>query len=302
MAFMLLRHAKTPCNIAILFAFLLCLSTPISAQTAAERQVAEVITDIETTLDARVGVLILDTAAGWSWGHRQDERFLMASVFKSVLCGAILDRLDQGTLALEEGIEIHSKDILTYAPVTKEHVSETISIGALCLAALDWSDNTAANLLIARLGGVGGVMSYLADVGDDVTRLDRVEPDLNRFVPGDYRDTTSPTAILSTWEAMLLGDGLAPLSRAQLAEWMRHGAVTGALIRSSVPKGWDVVDKSGGGRHHTRNVVAMITPPMGTPYLVAIFVSDTPASWDKRNAAVARIGAAVMEVIGQRIR
>lgn len=258
------------------------------------------VAGIENTLDARVGVLVREIDTDWSWGHRQDERFLMASVFKSVLCGAVLNRAEYGTLALEERIEIRSEDILHYAPVTKEHVGDTLSIAALCLATLDLSDNTAANLLITRLGGVEGVMTYLSSVGDDVTRLDRLEPELNTFVPGDPRDTTSPRAMLSTWAAMLLGDGLQPASRDQLADWMRHGAVTGALIRASVPAGWDVVDKSGGGRDYTRNIVAMITPPGGAAYLVAIFVSDTPADWDTRNAAVARIGAAVVEVIAQR--
>ena len=283
-------------------AMLMAAAFSARAETDAEHVLRTTVEDIEKTLDARVGVLVCDTAERWEWGHRPDERFLMASVFKSVLCGAVLARSDRKTLDLSEQIEIRQQHILEYAPVTRQHVGQALSIGDLCLATLDRSDNTAANLLIDRLGGFGGVMAFLAQVGDDVTRLDRLEPDLNTFVPGDPRDTTSPSAILSTWEAMLLGDALSPASRAQLADWMGHGAVTGALIRPSVPANWRVVDKSGGGRHHTRNILAMITPPADAPYLVAVFVSDTPADWRTRNAAVARIGAAVMDVIGQRVR
>ncbi|MBK6597732.1 MAG: serine hydrolase [Proteobacteria bacterium] len=123
------------------------------------------------------------------------------------------------------------------------------------------SDNTAANLLINRLGETQAVTAYVRGIGDDVTRLDRMEPDLNVFVPGDLRDTTSPAAMISTWEAMLLGSALTPESHAQLAAWMRLGGVTGGLIRASVPPDWTVADKSGGGQYYTRNLVAMITPP-----------------------------------------
>ena len=274
--------------------------TPALADNPAETALGTTIDALETRLEARIGVLVRDTSTDWQWAHRETERFLMASTFKSVLCGAVLDQADQGGLALDEQLPVRAEEILSYAPVTTLHAGKSLSIGELCFATLDMSDNTAANLLIDRLGGTQGVMAYLDRIGDPTTRLDRKEPDLNIFVPGDRRDTTSPAAMLATWDAMLLGDGLSPASRAQLAEWMRHGGVTGPLIRASTPADWEVADKSGGGRHHTRNLVAMVTPPGRAPYLVAIFVSDTPADWATRNEAVAEIGARVIEVIEAR--
>lgn len=258
------------------------------------------ILELEERLDARIGVLIRDSASGWNWGYRENERFLMASTFKSVLCGAILDRADQGKLLLDEQIAIRAADILSYAPVTEKYVGQTLSVGSLCFATLDMSDNTAANLLITRLGGPQEVNVYLREIGDSVTRLDRMEPGLNIFAAGDPRDTSSPAAMLSTWEQMLLGSGLAEESRVQLAEWMGHGGVTGAFIRANVIEDWQVADKSGGGRTHTRNLVAMITPPQDAPYFVAIFVSDTLADWPARNAAVREIGGAVIMAIEAR--
>jgi beta-lactamase class A len=258
------------------------------------------VLELEERLDARIGVLILESGSDWQWGHRENERFLMASTFKSVLCGAVLDRVDQGDISLNERIEIHAQDILSYAPITEKHVGASLSIGELCLATLNMSDNTAANLLINRLGGTDKINAFLRKAGDTVTRLDRIEPGLNTFSPGDPRDTTSPAAMLSTWNNMLLGGGLTSASGAQLAEWMSYGGVTGALIRTSVPEGWHVVDKSGGGREYTRNLVAMITPADKAPVFVAIFVSDTAADWSTRNAAVRTIGAAVIDVIQAR--
>lgn len=279
---------------------LLINTAPALSQTPTQSTLATTVRQLETNLNARIGVLVRDNGSDWQWGHREHDRFLMASTFKSLLCGAILDQVDHGLLTLDERLEIHPHDILDYAPITKTHVGKTMTLGGLCSAALDKSDNTAANLLIARLGGPQGVTSYLRRIGDSLTRLDRIEPELNVFTPNDPRDTTSPAAMVSSWQAMLLGDGLTPTSRQQLTEWMSHGGVTAKLIRSSTPKGWLVSDKSGGGRQHTRNLVAMITPPGHAPYFVAIFISDTDASWAARNSAITQIGAAVIDAIKAR--
>lgn len=268
--------------------------------TEAEAHLGAVVRTLEADLGARIGVLVRDTATEWAWGHRQNERFLMASTFKSLLCAAVLDRADDGTLSLAEPIPVRAQDMVEYAPVTETRVGGTMTAGELCLATLDLSDNPAANILIGRLGGSQAVTAFLRGIGDEVTRLDRMEPELNIFAPGDPRDTTTPAAMLSTWQAVLRGPVLSPTSRATLEGWMSHGGVTGALIRAHTPAGWSVADKSGAGRGYTRNLVAMVTPPQRESFLVAIFVSDTPADLATRSAAVAQIGAAVIEVLQAR--
>jgi beta-lactamase class A len=80
-----------------------------------------------------------------------------------------------------------------------------MTIGDLCFAALDMSDNTATNLLIDRIGGPEDVTAFLREIGDPISRLDRREPELNTFAPGDPRDTTTPEAMAATLETMLTG-------------------------------------------------------------------------------------------------
>lgn len=264
-----------------------------------ESRLVETIEQVEQSLDARVGLHVRDTGAGWSFSHRADERFLMASTFKAMLCGAVLERVDDGALNLDERVEIAEKDILDYAPVTQSKVGDTMTIGELCFATLDMSDNTAANLLIARLGGPADVTAFLREIGDPISRLDRLEPDLNTFAVGDPRDTTTPTAMVSTLEAMLTGEALSSNSRAQLVDWMSYGGVTGALIRASTPEGWQVADRSGSGDFN-RNVVAMVTPPDRAPFFIAVFLSEADADFETRNAAVIALSEAVMNVVTNR--
>ncbi|WP_371999087.1 class A beta-lactamase [Tistrella mobilis] len=278
----------------------LLLATPALAETPkthmAETRLADTVSRIEDQLDARIGLVLHDTGRGWSWDHRADERFLMNSTVKMPICGAILAGVDAGRISLDETLPIRRADLLSYAPVTEPRAGTAMSIADLCFATLDQSDNTAANLLIARLGGPAAVTQFFRSIGDPVSRLDRLEPDLNSAPPGDPRDTTSPAAMAATMETLLLGHGLTPASRAQLTEWMRHGGVTGALLRKSAPADWQIADKSGAG-DTTRNLVALITPPDRAPWIAAIYLADAETDFATRNKALAEIGAAVVAVI-----
>ncbi|MGF1651655.1 MAG: class A beta-lactamase [Hyphomicrobiaceae bacterium] len=273
----------------------LCAAAPASASDAEARLIAT-IESIEQRLDARVGIVIRDSGSDWSMSHRADERFLMASTFKTMLCGAVLDRVDAGKISLNEPITIEQADLLDYAPVTESMIGSTMSVGDLCFAALDMSDNTATNILIDRIGGPQSVTAFLRKIGDLVSRLDRREPEVNTFAPGDPRDTTTPNAMVSTMEALLTGDALTPQSRAQLVDWMGAGGVTGALIRASTPEGWHVADRSGSASFN-RNIVAMVTPLDREPFFIAIFLSDAEADFDTRNAAVIELSQAAMQVV-----
>ncbi|NUB44983.1 class A beta-lactamase [Fertoebacter nigrum] len=265
----------------------------------AESQLMQTVDSIEQSLNVRVGLVVRDSASDWAISHRADERFLMTSTFKAMLCGAVLDRVDDGALDLGETIKIEAEAILDYAPVTEGRVGDTMTVADLCLAALDMSDNTATNLLIDRLGGPQSVTDFLRKIGDPVSRLDRREPELNTFAVGDLRDTTTPDAMVATWQAMLTGDALSSTSRAQLVDWMSAGGVTGALIRASTPDGWQVADRSGSGNFN-RNIVAMVKPPGRAPYFIAIFLSDAELDFETRNAAVIDLSRAVMDVVTRR--
>lgn len=273
----------------------LSMATASLAETPVEALRATVAR-IEEQLGARVGLSLVDTGSGWSWSHREDELFLMNSTVKVPVCGAILARSDAGTLSLSDSLPVREADLVPYAPVTETRVGGTMTLDELCLAAIDKSDNVAANILIKHLGGPEAVTQFFRSVGDPTSRLDRLEPELNTFAPGDERDTTSPAAMSETLRALLLGGMLSPQARGQLVEWMRHGGVTGALLRAEAEDDWVILDKSGSGRH-TRNLVAVIQPEGEAPWIATMFVSDTDAEFEVRNEALKDLVRAVLAVV-----
>lgn len=275
----------------------LSMATTSLAQSAVAA-LEHTVDQIEARFDGRVGISLIDTGSDFRWSHRQDERFLMNSTIKAPLCGAVLARVDAGTLSLSKKLEIRQGDIMSYAPVTKQRIGGRMTIAELCLATIDKSDNTAANLLIEELGGPKAITQFFRSVGDMESRLDRREPELNRFAIGDPRDTTTPAAFAQTLQTLLMHDALSAKSRKTLADWMSHGGVTAQLLRAEAPADWQILDKSGSGSH-TRNLVAVVTPRGRAPWIVTLFLSDMDATFATRNAALQDVGRAVIGVIGE---
>lgn len=280
----------------ITFAFIAAF--PALGQTP-QTTLRETVQSVEDTLDARVGLVIRRSDTDWTWRHRGDERVLMTSTFKALLCGAILARADAGTLDLDETLPITRSDLQDYAPVTAARVGTFMSIGDLCLATVDLSDNTAANVLIDRLGGPGAVTDFLRSIGDKVGRLDRREPELNTASADGLWDTSTPDAMAASLETLLTGDALSQRSRDQLRDWMSFGGVTRNLLRAQVPNTWDVADKSGASAN-SRSLIAMVRPEEGASYFVAIYISDAEVSFDVRNAALMELSAAVADLMADR--
>ncbi|MEC9462384.1 MAG: class A beta-lactamase [Pseudomonadota bacterium] len=200
-----------------------------------------------------------------------------------------------GEAVLAKKITIREADLRPHSPVTEKRVGTSISTRALCEMTLRTSDNAAANAVLKALGGPAEVTGFLRQIGDETTRLDRYEPELNEAKPGDPSDTTTPQAMAGTLRRLLLQDALGPQSREQLEDWMAANAVAGGLLRSRLPAGWQIADRSGAGGHGTRGVIALVRPPQGAPLVIAIYMDGTKHPLKVRDAAIAEIGAAIFE-------
>jgi beta-lactamase class A len=193
---------------------LLAANTPGSTGDLANR-----IRSIEQGTGARIGVAALDTASGKRLDYRSEERFPMCSTFKFLAAAAVLKRVDAGREKLDRFLSFGAKDILEYAPVTKAHLKDSgMTFGALCAAAIEQSDNTAGNLLLDTIGGPVGPTKFAGSIGDETTRLDREEPELNSAIPGDEHDTTSPAPMCANIQRLVLGNVLSESSRRQLED------------------------------------------------------------------------------------
>ncbi len=149
---------------------------------------------IEKTNRGRLGVCVIDTATGHRLTHRGDERFAMCSTHKALTAGFVWQRVDRGEESLDRQVAYDKSALVAYSPATEKRAGEGMTIGELCRVAITLSDNTAANLFLATLGGPEGFTTRARALGDPITRLDRIETVLNEAAPSDPRDTTTPNA------------------------------------------------------------------------------------------------------------
>ncbi|MFF0191717.1 class A beta-lactamase [Streptomyces anulatus] len=257
---------------------------------------------LEKEYAARLGVYAVDTGTGRTVAHRDGERFAYASTFKALAAGAVLRRYGLG--GLERVVTYRREDLVDHSPVTEKHVATGMSLGDLCDAAVRFSDNTAGNLLFDAVGGPRKLQAVLAELGDDVTRMERRETELNEWTPGATRDTSTPRALAEDLRAFVLGDALAEPERARLAQWLTANTTGGELIRAGVPKGWAVGDKTGAGSTYgTRNDIAVVWPPDAAPLVLAVLSNRRDADADYDNTLIAKAtSAAVAALTGQRGR
>jgi beta-lactamase class A len=256
------------------------------------------LAQLERTLAGRLGVFALNTANGTQLSYDANEYFPMCSTFKVMLASAILKHSTQSDGLMQQRIKYQQSDLVTYSPITKQHIEDGMTVTALCAAAIQYSDNTASNLLMKILGGPGAVTTFARSIGDRQFQLDRWETALNSSIPGDRRDTSTPNAIASSLQRLAFGDALEPRLQLQLRVWLQGNTTGAARIRAGVPADWQVGDKTGTGDYGTANDIGLLWPPRRAPVVVAIYTTQGEKDAKARNDVIASAARIVVDWLG----
>ncbi|MFI8763539.1 class A beta-lactamase [Streptomyces sp. NPDC053792] len=254
---------------------------------------------LEREHTARLGVFARDMRTGRTVAHRAHERFPMASVFKTLAVAAVLRDLDHDGEVLARRIHYTKAYVARSgaSPITglAENISGGMTVSDLCDAAIRFSDNTAANLLLKELGGPTAVTRFSRSIGDRVTRLDRWEPELNSAEPWRVTDTTTPHAIGLVYARLVLGDALEPRDRERLTDWLLRNTTSTEKFRRGLPADWLLADKTGSPRHGGANDVGIAWRPDGTPIVLAVLTTQPEEDAPTDNALVAGTAALLAE-------
>ena len=262
---------------------------------ADEATLMQKLAALEKASGGRLGVAWID-GNSQHYGYRADERFPMTSTFKILAAAAILQKSVSEPDLLEKKVLVTNADKVPWTPITGRYIGKKMSVAALCAAAVEYSDNLAANLLLTELGGPQGITAYARQLGDRLTRLDRYEPELNSALPGDARDTSTPAAMAANLHKLTLGEALPEKQRQRLIGWLKGNTTGGESIRAGVPAGWIVGDKTGAGDYGSTNDLAVIWPAQGKPKILAIYFTQ-PQQKAAHNKAV--LAAATRAVIAE---
>ena len=268
----------------------------MAASPALAAEAPPELASYERESGGRIGVYAENLATGARLALRADERFVMCSTFKASLAACVLARVDRGEEQLASMIPYGQADLLTYAPVAKQNLATgKMSVAEMCKAIVELSDNTCANLLLARIGGPAALTAFWRSLGDTTSRLDHNEPELNRSPSGDPHDTTTPAAMAGNLRRLLLGESLSPASRAQLTDWMVNCKTGANRLRGGLPASWKIGDKTGNNGKDAAGDIAIAWPTPNTPILIAAYTHGGKPNAAQIEAAFARIGRMVAE-------
>jgi beta-lactamase class A len=250
------------------------------------------LAEYERASGGRVGVYARNVRTGAALAWRADERFVMCSTFKASAVACTLARVDAGRERLEAVVRYGPADLQPYAPAARANLAKgAMTVAELCEAAVELSDNTCANLLLARLGGPAALTAFWRANGDRISRLDHNEPMLNRSPPGDPHDTTTPAAMAANLQRFVLGETLKPASRERLTSWMVACKTGDNRLRAGLPRDWRIGDKTGNnGKDATGDIVVAWAAP-GRPIVACVYTQGgrpTPGQVDAVFAAVGR--------------
>jgi len=254
------------------------------------------IKEQEHQLGGRIGVSIYDITDNKLWNYNGNTRFPLMSTFKALACAKLLADVEQGLQSFDTSTVITASSLINWSPITKNLIGEKMTLKQACSAAMIMSDNTATNIVLTGIKGPKALTQFMRSIGDEVTRLDRIEPKLNEALDGDKRDTTTPNAMVKSLHTLLFGDVLSQASKTQLKQWMIDNKVTGSLLRSVLPKSWSIADRSGSGGYGSRAITAVVWSDKRTPLVISIYLTQTKSSITQRNQAIADIGKEIFTV------
>jgi beta-lactamase class A len=270
----------------------------VLAGVAYGEEAAPLIETYERTTGGRLGLFAENLRSGTRIAWRAGERFAMCSTFKASLAACVLARVDRGEDHLDAMIAYGPSDILGYAPVAKANLAKGgLSVADMCQAAVELSDNTCANMLLARIGGPTAMTAFWRATGDTVTRLDHHEPELNRSQPPDIRDTTTPEAMARSLHRFVLGDVLSPTSRGWLIGWMRDCKTGTELLRAGLPSNWVVGDKTGNNGKDALGDIAVAWPRAERPVVICAYTQGGTATGPQLRQLLTDVG----KLVGRRL-
>lgn len=226
----------------------------------------------ERDTGGRIGVYAENLKTGAKIAWRANERFVMCSTFKASLAAFVLARIDRGEDKPDRMISYAAADLLEYAPVARDNLARgALSVSDMCKAIVELSDNTCANMLLARVGGPAALTAFWNKTGDGVSRLDHYEPLLNRSRPGNPQDTTTPAAMAGNVKRFVTGNVLTSVSRDQLIDWMVNCKTGDKRLRAGLPKTWKIGDKTGNNGKDAAGDIAVAWPKPDQPVIIAAY-------------------------------
>ena len=247
-------------------------------------------------------VLILETGARANWRGR--DRFPMQSVYKFPIAMAVLRKVDRGELRLDQPVPVAAREMVPpglHSPIRDRYPEgATLPLRELLRYAVAESDGTASDVLLRLAGGAPRVTEMLESLGIRGVRVVTTEMEMARGERVQYRNWAQPDQMVALLKEFHEGRCLSAASTALLREWMTTTTTGLKRLKGLLPETAEVAHKTGtsntsGGVTRATNDVGIITLPDGRHMAIVVFVSDSRAGAETREAVIAKMARAAWD-------
>jgi len=197
--------------------------------------------DAAASLDGIVGYAIRDLTDGTGFERLSTVAFPTASIIKVAILYELVRRADEGGLSLDDTIVLDRRRAVP-GGLLYELGTPTLSLRDYANAMIIESDNTATNVLIARLG-MEAVNARMQALGLGSMMLRRYMIDLDAAKKG-LENVATPADVLRLLNNIHAGDGLSPAARREALAILSKPKNT--PIRKAVPAPVAIASKTGG--------------------------------------------------------
>ena len=275
------------------------LSALLTVTIFSPTDLSKQINEIAGSSQGRVGAAVLLLESDKSVELNGNERFPMQSVYKLPIAMAALDRVDSGSLNLEQKVKVEKSELVPaklHSPLRDKHPHGDVelTLRELLRYNVSDSDGTACDVLLRIIGGPNEVSKYLRGIGIKEIVVADTEMEMSKSDTAQYRNWATPKGAIALLKLLHEGKVLSAQSRELLTKLMIETPTGPKRIKGLLPKGAIVAHKTGtsntvNGVTAATNDIGIITLPNGKHLLVAVFVSDAKADLETREGVIARI-------------
>ncbi|RFZ94749.1 serine hydrolase [Mucilaginibacter conchicola] len=273
----------------------------VSAQTTLREQITELSKDAK----GKVGVAMLDLKTGDTLTINGKRPLVMQSTFKFPIAVAVLHKADKGLLKLDDKLHITKKDLPeNYSPLRDKHPDGNvdITIRELLDYMLIWSDNDACDILLNRVCSKAEVEKYMHQLGGLSFRIRATEDEMKHNWKAQFTDVCTLWDMANLLKTVRHGSALSAKNTDYILTTMAKTEVGKKRIKGLLPEGTVVIHRTGTsatdpktGISPATNDAGIINMPGGRQVILVVFVTDSKADDDTREAVIARIAKAVYD-------
>ncbi|MBA2648207.1 MAG: class A beta-lactamase [Legionella sp.] len=282
--------------------FIACApSVAVAQKNVQSTSIQQKLAELEASSGGRIGIYAINTANGTHLQYHANERFPMGCTSKVIGVATILNKSMSDSSLLSQKVSYTKKDLTNWSPITEKHLATGMTVAELCAASISYSDNTAMNLLVKKMGGLEQMNVFAHSIHNDSFRQDNGWPE-EAFSGGraSLNDSSTPKAMAKSLQKLAFTGALAKPQRELLISWLKATTTGDFRIRAGVPKAWIVADKTGtGSAYGTTNDIGIIWPPKCAPIIVAVYYTSDNKKSVKREDLVASVTRILVNKLAQ---